>query len=291
MLMRNLFARGSCALFLTALTTAASAGDIDGIITDGGKWSGVYVGANAGYGWSDVHSTNDFGSDFANSILFDGLGIAQHQNDHIDGYIVGGQVGFQRQFGHWVLGVEGTLDSTGIDGETKHNWGFDAFAPLIAIDGTQTLDTRIDNLFQVSGKIGYTFDDWMAYVRGGWAGARIDARSEISGNLTSILPFPGGTNIGFSTSSEDKKWQNGWSIGGGLERMIYPNLTVGVEYNYVDLGSGNYSFNGPVQVQGLRQTLPFQYRSKIDSDAIQTVTFRMNFLLNSPEQVAAAPLK
>jgi outer membrane immunogenic protein len=277
MSLRSFCAWGSCALSLLASASAASAGDVDGIITDSGKWSGAYVGLNAGFGWSDMRSNNDFGSGIANFFAFDIFGVQQHQANHIDGYVVGGQVGFQRQFGHWVLGVEGTLDGTGIDGKTS-----DPMTPFVPfLIGTQSLQTRVENLFQVSGKVGYTFGDWMAYARGGWAGANVSAESNISGVALGFVPF--------SSSSEDRRWHNGWSVGGGLERMIFPNLTVGVEYNFIDLGSRDYAFDGKFNVGGGSFTAP--YHSRIDVDNIQTVTFRLNFLLNSPEQMAAAPLK
>ncbi|MBY0560481.1 outer membrane beta-barrel protein [Hyphomicrobium sp.] len=293
MLCGRLLAHGSCALFLLASASAASAGDVDGIIADDGKWSGAYVGLNAGYGWSDLRSTNDFGSAPANFFAFDVIGLAQHQNDRLDGYVVGGQVGFQRQFGRWVLGVEGTLDATGMDDSAKTDWQFDNigcfgfFCIGAAGAGAQTLDAKIDQLYMVSGKIGYAFDDWLAYVRGGYAGANVTAQSSIGGDV--IGCFGGCIMVPVSTSSKDQKRMNGWSVGGGLERMVLPNLTIGVEYNYISLGAETFAFNGDLNIDGV--SLPNSYKARIDPDSIQTVTFRMNFLLNSPEHVAAAPLK
>ncbi|MBS0232127.1 MAG: porin family protein [Proteobacteria bacterium] len=294
MSMRTLIARGAVVLSFLFGTSAAIAGDIDGVTIDSGKWSGAYIGVNAGYGWSDAGSAYDFGP--ANDLLVNGVGLASNQSNHLDGYVVGGQVGFQRQFGNWVLGVEGTLDSTGMDDKTTSDWSFDTITcPFgcfgVAGDGTQSLDARIDNLFMVSGKVGYTFDDWMAYVRGGYAGANITAHSNISGDVTGCVFVCGTAPV--STSSSDTKRHDGWSIGGGIERMILPNLTVGVEYNYIDLGAETYSFDGPLTFGSGKGALsiPGSYSARIDPDAIQTVTFRLNFLLNGPAYAEAAPLK
>ncbi len=293
MFMRTLIARSAIVSSFLFGTSAAIAGDIDGVTVDSGKWSAAYVGLNAGYGWSDIGSAYDFGP--ANDLLVNGVGLAPNQNNHLNGYVVGGQVGFQHQFGRWVLGVEGTLDATGMDDKSKSDWSFDNIGCGpggrlcfgTAGDGIQTLDTRIDNLFMVSGKIGYTFGDWMAYVRGGYAGANITAHSNIAGDVTGCLLLCATAPV--STSASDNKRYDGWSIGGGVERMIFPNLTVGVEYNYIDLGAETYSFNAPLTIGPA--TIPASYQARIDPDAIQTVTFRLNFLLNGPAYAEAAPLK
>jgi outer membrane immunogenic protein len=293
MSMRTRTAGAAVAFSLLFGTSAAVAGDIDGVTVDSGKWSGVYVGLNAGYGWSDIGSNYDYGP--ANDLLVNGVGLAPSQKNQLDGYVVGGQVGFQRQFGNWVLGVEGTLDATGMDDKSTSDWSFlTGFCPILCAggNGTQSLDARIDNLFMVSGKIGYTFGDWMAYARGGYAGANITARSDISGEVGACVLFTCGTTP-VGTSSKDDKRHDGWSIGGGIERMILPNLTVGVEYNYIDLGAETYTFDGPLVLGSGRGavSIPASYHARIDPDAIQTVMFRMNFLLNTPAYAEAAPLK
>lgn len=35
----------------------------------------------------------------------------------------------------------------------------------------------------------------------------------------------------------------GWTIGGGVEHALLPNVTVKLEYNYLDLGSDGVAFN------------------------------------------------
>jgi outer membrane immunogenic protein len=59
-------------------------------------WSGFYVGVNGGYGWADATAT---GNTFLGSL---GLGV------EADGFIGGAQVGYNIQFGGFVLGAEVT---------------------------------------------------------------------------------------------------------------------------------------------------------------------------------------
>jgi outer membrane immunogenic protein len=58
------------------------------------SWSGVYAGANAGYGFATVSDTAGFAS------------------DRMDGALAGGQVGAQWQSGAFVAGVEGDVQAS-----------------------------------------------------------------------------------------------------------------------------------------------------------------------------------
>ena len=61
------------------------------------NWSGVYLGGNGGYSW------NEGGSSFAVSNGLTGsLG-------NLAGWVFGGQVGYNWQFGAFVTGLEGDL--------------------------------------------------------------------------------------------------------------------------------------------------------------------------------------
>src|SRR6266540_6846662 len=57
------------------------------------NWTGFYVGGHVGYGWGKKDWTDTLG-------LF---GISQQP----DGFLGGGQVGFNYQIGQFVAGVEG----------------------------------------------------------------------------------------------------------------------------------------------------------------------------------------
>jgi outer membrane immunogenic protein len=54
------------------------------------SWTGVYLGANLGYGWANA-------------------------GDDDDGFVGGGQIGYNYEFdNHLVLGIEGDMDATGM---------------------------------------------------------------------------------------------------------------------------------------------------------------------------------
>src|SRR5689334_22277293 len=62
-------------------------------------WTGFYVGVNAGVGFNN-------GND--NDIVFGGTTIFGDSNDDAS-FVGGGQVGYNYQFGSFVVGVEGDL--------------------------------------------------------------------------------------------------------------------------------------------------------------------------------------
>ena len=150
-------------------------------------WTGFYVGANAGYGWGNT-STNNLG-----------------QVGDLDGFIGGGQVGYNYQIGQFVLGAE--ADFQGADLSSGGN-----------IFGTSV---KTEYFGTVRARLGWAIDRWMPYVTGGWA----------YGNVKTSIP-----SIGFSS---DRTHTGGYAIGAGLEYAFTNNLVAGVEYLYVDLGEKN----------------------------------------------------
>jgi outer membrane immunogenic protein len=148
------------------------------------NWTGFYVGLNGGGGWGSSQ-WNGFSS------------------FNTSGGLIGGTVGYNRQFGPWVLGVEGDLDWANIQGG-----GLCTF-------GCQTTDKWLGT---VRGRAGYAIDRWLPYVTGGLAFGNFQASSPLGTGST--------TNAG-------------WTLGAGVEYGIVSNVTVKAEYLYVDLGNFN----------------------------------------------------
>jgi opacity protein-like surface antigen len=47
----------------------------------------------------------------------------------------------------------------------------------------------------------------------------------------------------------ETKWVNGWTAGGGMEFALTNQWSAKAEYMYYDLGSTNYSVDGPTLVE------------------------------------------
>jgi outer membrane immunogenic protein len=161
------------------------------------NWTGAYVGANAGYGWGSAN-WSALGSNF-----------------DVNGGLVGGQLGYNWQFGQFVYGIEGDIDWTDIKGNSAAN-GFAGCFGNVCTTANHFLST-------VRGRAGVAIDRWMPYVTGGLA----------VGNIETTTPFTTGVN----------QTNAGWTIGAGLEYAIAPNWSAKAEYLYVDLGNTSCGFS------------------------------------------------
>ena len=91
----------------------------------------------------------------------------------------------------------------------------------------------------VEGRIGVSWDNYLLFGKGGWAGGNASLTLVSNGNANA------GTAGDVATTSE---FVDGWTIGGGIEAAFDPiglfgrNWTVKTEYLYVDLGRSSDSY-------------------------------------------------
>lgn len=206
------------------------------------NWTGFYIGANAGYGWAG----NDHDDLIARGGLFTTGGT---QRVEPTGGVYGGQIGYNWQFGNWVLGVEVAGDGTSLRRTDRS-----IFFPAT----TDTLTSEINGLFTATERVGYAFNNWLPYIKGGYAGTNLRTR-----NFDNI----GGLNI-----LEHKEWRNGFTVGAGIEYGITPNWTAGVEYAYMNFGE--HTWVGP--------NLSFGPETFKDTLEISTITARLNYRFGGP---------
>jgi outer membrane immunogenic protein len=128
-----------------------------------------------------------------------------------DGFVGGVQAGYNWQVApNGVLGLETDISASSIDG--KNNG----------------VKFSTDYVGTIRGRAGYTIDRVMLYVTGGAAYGR------------------GDLNVG-GLSNNQFHW--GWTLGGGVEAMVTPNVSARLEYLYVDLAKETYqSVLGPMNV-------------------------------------------
>ena len=166
------------------------------------SWTGVYIGVNGGYAFGDSSWTSPGGS--AASCPFS----CATGNFSTDGFLVGGTIGGNYQWGQFVLGVEADGDWANLTGTSSSAAGGCAFAGCT---------TQSDWLATVRGRAGYAWDRVLFYGTGGAAFGNLEAAA-------GVLPFSSST-------------QTGWTAGAGVEFAFTPNLTGKVEYLYVNLGN------------------------------------------------------
>jgi outer membrane immunogenic protein len=174
------------------------------------SWNGFYIGANIGGAWS--HTTvND---------VVTGLSFGTDSS----GFIGGGQVGFNYQMNNFVFGVEGDIDATSI---SKTGPG------LVTGIGTLQATAKTDWVATLAGRLGFAFDRWMVYVKGG--GAWVQNSATLT-NLTT-----GAAVSGSNTSS-------GWVLGVGAEWAFAGPWSAKIEYDHVEFD--RWSVAAPVIAAG-----------------------------------------
>jgi outer membrane immunogenic protein len=176
------------------------------------SWAGFYIGGHGGYGWNDDPFT--FVQSNPPSVL---------NGFKSKGWIGGGHVGYNSQYGAMVGGLELDLSATGIKGNSATAVAFD---PANGVTTTNSLGHDVKLLGSARGRLGWTPNaDWLVYGTGGLAWEHM----EQSAVFTSTQPA-------FSTSNTSVD-SFGWVLGTGLEaRLAATNWIARVEYLHYGFG-------------------------------------------------------
>jgi outer membrane immunogenic protein len=200
------------------------------------NWAGWYLGGNVGGAW--MRASEQF---INNANVLDPLSF------NPSSVIGGGQLGIQGQWGNWVLGAEGTFSFTDLN-QTDQS---------IFPGPPRTRSLRVDDIATVTAKGGYAANNWMVYVKGGWADIRL--------NPSSFNPLTGHTSGG-------AKWYGGWTIGTGVDYLFARNWIAGLEFDYYTATfNHNFVFSDgtPGSITGSRAN-------------IYAVTGRLSYLFDWP---------
>jgi len=157
-------------------------------------WTGFYLGANVGYGWTR-------GS--GNMAL---AGIPGTFSGSGDGLLGGLQAGYNWQSGAFVLGLETDIQASGGRGDIN------AVAGPLAATGS----AKMPYFGTIRGRLGYAADNWLLYVTGGG----LYGKSTLDGTVSTFGPF----------SSSATYWS--YVVGGGVEMALWSRWSAKLEYLY-----------------------------------------------------------
>jgi outer membrane immunogenic protein len=210
------------------------------------SWTGFYAGINAGYGFGTQEnrdptvigvpaSTNLF-SNIVTGAPTTGVVAFSNRNSNTDGFVGGGQIGYNYMFGASsgvVVGIE--ADAQYVDFGRNRNTG--TYATPAGADitpGARFFNpnglSSLDYFGTVRGRLGYAFGQFLAYGTGGFA-----------------YGSGGGDEFGLTNRSRND-FATGWTAGGGIEYALPTNsflnffnssaVTLKVEGLYVNLDQG-----------------------------------------------------
>jgi opacity protein-like surface antigen len=182
------------------------------------NWTGFYVGAHLGAGWSNGRWSDPLGSTPADFGLFNVAGFGDAI--HTTGPLGGGQVGFDLQSGQFVFGVEADVDAAALRGENT------CFSGIGGINCQRI----VGSLGTITGRLGYAWDRSLAYAKGG--GVWTNTTYNLNANTNALTLGIGSTHV--------MAW--GWTVGGGVEYALANAWTARIEYDHTDVSGATITF-------------------------------------------------
>jgi outer membrane immunogenic protein len=202
-------------------------------------WSGWYAGVGIGGLWGDSRWVE---AGFTITPTFEQAMAGPHG-------------GYQWHFKAWqnggiVVGMEyaGQFNLDEFNGNTA--------CPNPAV----TCQVKMGNLFTVGGKLGLTWDKFMIYGTGGWAGSTVNTQCPECG-------------LG---QERTRTWQNGWYAGAGIDWVFYQtrgtDWIIGAEYQHIELDEAVHRVNVGVP-------LIIDRNVRVDADYVKA---KLTVKLNGP---------
>lgn len=227
---------------LLACTSLASAADLGGPYEYGGSikdgpaiaaqpsWTGLYFGGHVG--WATGGWDLNLSAPGSWPVYYDSEFIPATRSVDDDSWLGGLQIGFNRQHGSIVWGVEADVSWTDLNANgsfTDKPNGACAPNPCTKWD----VNTSMDVFGTVRGRLGVLVSpQLLVYGTGGLAWGQADIKVAATHNPLGV------TEPGPRVSGEYN--HIGWTAGGGAEWMFAPDWTLKAEYMYVDLGKEKY---------------------------------------------------
>jgi outer membrane immunogenic protein len=199
------------------------------------NWTGLYIGVHAGYGGGDLTwSDTDLAEAETGDVPF--VLIDHRQN----GFFTGGQLGYNYQIGHFVIGAEGDFSYSEVRGHSDKN---------LKSRG-DVFDTRNDWTATIAGRVGFAWNRFLLYAKGGAAFSHLKY-SWIHGGVPN--PF----------------WadevRTAPIVGGGIEYAINCNWSAKIEYAHLFFGTEDV--NGTRIDGGVHEPETFQI--DVDQDRVE----------------------
>ena len=190
-------------------------------------WTGFYIGGNAGYSWGRASTDGDLtGTQNVSVFRTAGPTLISSTNtvlaalpltgrSNVDGFIGGGQAGYNWQRGSLLFGLEADLQYSDERGR-----GEVCLVAGCAIGtGLFTANYKLDWFGTARGRVGFLpTERVLLYATGGLAYGQLSATAP-------LIPLSWGST------------RAGWTVGAGAEAAIDRNWSVKLEYLYMDLGN------------------------------------------------------
>lgn len=170
-------------------------------------WSGFYIGGAAGWQGSRIRLDDPIVTDLGPLVF----------TPHHDSFALGGHLGAQRQFGQFVLGIEGDY----VAGFGHQSLGATNSISIFVPGGTGTAQAKMRDIWSIGGRAGWAAGNWMPYITGGYASGSFELDAH---NTPPTVP----------NSLQARATTGGAYLGGGIDWLLANNWIFGVEYRHYD---------------------------------------------------------
>jgi len=205
-------------------------------------WSGPYIGIYGGYleTREDKNESlvfdRDFDGEFDDTVILSGTGANAFSPGSCAGSALGStppercskdgggveggvRLGYDMQFGNWVVGAVGELSAT----DAK-----DSVTSFSTTPASYIMTRDLEHTAALRARIGYGMGPVLVYGTGGVAYGKIQNR---------FFTTNGANSFTEQTSEDDA---DGYQFGAGMEWKLAPNLSLVTEYLYTSLEAGDY---------------------------------------------------
>lgn len=233
--MLKIFHAASAALLLTSVAAPALAQTAP-------DWSGPYIGVFGGFvqprddknetlrfdrdldgSYNDTVTTaggaDAFGPGYCGDQASGGATRCDRDGAGVEG---GVRVGYDMQFGRWVVGAVGELAGTDVE---------DSVTGFSTTPAYYSFTRNLEHTAALRARVGYVAGPALIYATGGAAYGKIENKFATDNAANSF------------TVTADEDDADGYQFGGGVEWRLAPSLTVTAEYLYSDLETGDYNIH------------------------------------------------
>lgn len=187
-------------------------------------WTGVYVGGHAGItvGRTGVNTSTIFSpTGYFQSSSVSAVNAAGVQTIESNGFNGGGQAGYNKQFGHFVIGAEADFGVHRINKEIVSGDEYPCCTSSFEI--AQSVKTNW--MFTARPRAGVALGQALLYATGGLAMTDVEYNAVFTDNDSDALE-----------TASFKKTRTGYAAGGGVEVKMSNRWSAKVEYLYADFG-------------------------------------------------------
>jgi outer membrane immunogenic protein len=239
-------------------------------------WTGFYIGTNLGYSWGrgstdgTASGPQTVTSQVAPTTVTPVSGLLSGRAD-VNGFIGGGQLGYNWQHAAWVFGLEGDIQFSNERGS-----GNVVCTLGVTACPTFTRDYKLDWFGTARGRVGFLpAERILLYATGGLAYGKFSG--------SSLFGVAGLNALDFGSWS---RLSAGWTVGGGVEAALGSNWSIKFEYLYMDLGNvGGTTATNIITVNGRTTTaLTYVFNTRF-TDSIARVG--VNYKFGGPEAIVA----